>query len=305
MDLNGRRESDNVEDVRGQSGGGGPSGRGGGFSIPGGIPLGGFSFRTIIIFVVIYFVVKLVFGVDLLQVLSGEPGGQTGSGYSQSQSSTSSSATDDSMKKFVSQVLADTEDTWTGIFESMGKTYEKPKLVLYSGQWRSACGAANSAVGPFYCPTDHKVYLDTDFFREMQQKFSAGGDFADAYVIAHEVGHHVQNLLGILPKFNQARAKMSETQANAMSVRVELQADCFAGIWGKFTQQKGILESGDLEEALNAAHQIGDDALQKQGQGYVVPDSFTHGTSAQRMTWFKRGFDTGKLSACDTFSGAI
>ncbi len=302
MDLNGRRESDNIEDVRGQSDGG-PVGRGGGFNIPGGIPLGGFSFRTIIIFVVIYFVVKLFFGVDLLQILSGEPSGHVGSNYSQSQGS--NTAQDDSMKKFVSQVLADTEDTWTGIFESMGKTYEKPKLVMYSGRWRSACGEANSAVGPFYCPSDHKVYLDTDFFREMQTKFSAGGDFADAYVIAHEVGHHVQNLLGILPKFNQARAKMSETQANAMSVRVELQADCFAGIWGKFTQQKGILQSGDLEEALNAAHQIGDDALQKQGQGYVVPDSFTHGTSAQRMKWFQKGFDTGKLSACDTFSGAI
>lgn len=304
MDLNGRRESDNIEDVRGQSGGG-PVGRGGGFNIPGGIPLGGFSFRTIIIFAVIYFVLKLFFGVDLLQILSGEPGGQVGSSYSQSQSSSNSTAQNDDMKKFVSQVLADTEDTWTGIFESMGKTYERPKLVMYSGQWRSACGEANSAVGPFYCPSDHKVYLDTDFFREMQQKFKAGGDFADAYVIAHEVGHHVQNLLGILPKFNQARAKMSETQANAMSVRVELQADCFAGIWGKFTQQKGILQSGDLEEALNAAQQIGDDALQKRGQGYVVPDSFTHGSSAQRMKWFQRGFETGKLSACDTFSGAI
>jgi uncharacterized protein len=303
MDLNGRRESDNVEDVRGQSDGG-SVGRGGGFNIPGGIPLGGFSFRTIIVFAVIYFVAKLFFGVDLLQILSGEPGGQVGSNYSQSQSG-NKTPQDEAMKKFVSQVLADTEDTWTGIFETMGKSYERPKLVMYGGQWSSACGEANSAVGPFYCPSDHKIYLDTDFFREMQQKFKAGGDFADAYVIAHEVGHHVQNLLGILPKFNQARAKMSETQANAMSVRVELQADCFAGIWGKFTQQKGILQSGDLEEALNAAHQIGDDALQKQGRGYVVPDSFTHGTSAQRMKWFQRGFDTGKLSACDTFSGAI
>lgn len=304
MDLRGRRESDNIEDVRGQSDGG-PIGRGGGFNIPGGIPLGGFSFRTIIIFAVVYFALKLFLGIDLLQILSGEPGGQVGSGYSQSQTNGSNAARNDEMKKFVSIVLADTEDTWTGIFESMGKTYERPKLVLYSGQWHSACGQASSAVGPFYCPSDQKVYLDTDFFREMQTKLSAGGDFADAYVIAHEVGHHVQNLLGILPKFNQARAKMSESQANAMSVRVELQADCFAGIWGKFTQQNGLLESGDLEEALNAAHQIGDDALQKRGQGYVVPDSFTHGSSQQRMKWFKRGFETGKLSACDTFSGAI
>ncbi len=304
MDLNGRRESDNIEDVRGQSDGG-PVGRGGGFNIPGGIPLGGFSFRTLLIFAVIYLVCKFALGIDLLQLLSGEPSRPAGSSYSQSQNPASNTAQNDDMKKFVSQVLADTEDTWSGIFESMGKNYERPKLVMYSGRWNSACGEASAAVGPFYCPSDRKVYLDTDFFHEMQTKFSAGGDFADAYVIAHEVGHHVQNLLGILPKFNQARKSMSETQANAMSVRVELQADCFAGIWGKFTQQKGILQSGDLEEALNAAHQIGDDALQKQGRGYVVPDSFTHGTSAQRMKWFQRGFDTGKLSACDTFSGAI
>jgi uncharacterized protein len=305
MDLNGRRESDNVEDVRGQSGGG-SSGRGGGFSFPGGgIPIGrgGFSIKTIIIFAVIYFVLKMM-GIDVLQLLNDTQGGSSSSSYSQSQR-TGSAASDDAMKKFVSQVLADTEDTWSGIFEANGQTYERPKLVLYSGEWSSACGEANSAVGPFYCPNDHKVYLDTDFFREMQQKFSAGGDFADAYVIAHEVGHHVQNLIGVLPKFNAARAQMSKTQVNAMSVRVELQADCFAGIWGKFTQQKGILQSGDLEEALNAAHQIGDDALQNQAQGYVVPDSFTHGTSEQRMKWFKRGFDTGKMSACDTFSGNI
>jgi uncharacterized protein len=306
MDLNGRRESDNVEDVRGQSGGG-RSGRGGGFSFPGGggIPIGrgGFSIKTIIIFAVIYFILKMM-GIDVLQLLNDPQGGTSSSGYSQSQGS-GTTASNDAMKKFVSQVLADTEDTWTGIFEANGMTYERPKLVLYSGEWSSACGDANSAVGPFYCPNDHKVYLDTDFFREMQQKFSAGGDFADAYVIAHEVGHHVQNLIGVLPKFNAARAQMSKTQVNAMSVRVELQADCFAGIWGKFTQQKGILQSGDLEEALNAAHQIGDDALQNQAQGYVVPDSFTHGTSEQRMKWFKRGFDTGKMSACDTFSGNI
>lgn len=305
MDLNGRRESDNVEDVRGQSGGDG-RGRGGGFNFPsGGIPIGrgGFSIKTIIIFAIIYFGLKMV-GIDVLQILNGQQDGASSSGYSQSQNSGSAASNDD-MKHFVSQVLADTEDTWTGIFESMGRTYEKPKLVLYSGTWQSACGGASAAVGPFYCPTDHKVYLDTDFFREMSQRFQASGDFADAYVIAHEVGHHVQNLLGILPKFNQARQRMNEAQANAMSVRVELQADCFAGIWGKFTEQKGILQSGDLEEALNAAHQIGDDALQKGSQGYVVPDSFTHGSSAQRAKWFKRGFDTGKVNACDTFSGDI
>lgn len=305
MDLNGRRESDNIEDVRGQSGGG-SFGRGGGFRFPsgrGGIPIGrgGFSLKTIIIFMVIYFVLKLM-GIDVLQILNGQQGNLPSSGYSQSQSSP---ASNDAMKKFVSQVLADTEDTWTGIFESRGQTYQQPKLVLYSGTWRSACGGASAAVGPFYCPTDRKIYLDTDFFNEMAQRFGASGDFADAYVIAHEVGHHVQNLIGVLPKFNQARQRMSEVAANALSVRVELQADCFAGIWGKFTEQKGILEGGDLEEALNAAHQIGDDALQRGTQGYVVPDSFTHGSSAQRAKWFKRGFDSGKMSACDTFSGDI
>lgn len=300
MDLNGRRESDNIEDVRGQSGGG-PIGRGGGFNIPGGIPLGGFSFRTIIIFAVIYFVLKLFFGVDLLQILSGEPGGQVGSSYSQSQSSNGTAQNDD-MKRFVSQVLADTEDTWTGIFESMGKTYERPKLVMYSGQWRSACGEANSAVGPFYCPSDHKVYLDTDFFREMQQKFKAGGDFADAYVIAHEVGHHVQNLLGILPQVDQERRRASRAEANQLSVQLELQADCLAGVWAHDADAKGIIEVGDIDEALNAATAIGDDTLQRQSQGYVVPDSFTHGTSAQRSQWFKRGYQQGRVDACDTFS---
>jgi predicted metalloprotease len=176
---------------------------------------------------------------------------------------------------------------------------------MFSGATSSPCGTASSATGPFYCPTDEKVYLDTDFFNEMATRFGASGDFAEAYVIAHEVGHHVQNLIGVLPKFNRARQSMSESEANAMSVRVELQADCFAGIWGKFTDQKGMLERGDLDEALNAAAQIGDDALQKRSQGYVVPDSFTHGTSAQRAKWFKRGYESGKMTACDTFSGNI
>ena len=202
-------------------------------------------------------------------------------------------------------ILADTEDTWTGIFQSMGRTYEKPKLVLFSNQYPSACGEANEASGPFYCPGDRKVYLDMNFFNQLSRDFGASGDFADAYVVAHEVGHHVQNLLGILPKFNKMRQSMSEVDANKMSVQVELQADCFAGIWGKFTEQRGFLETGDLEEALNAANQIGDDTLQKKAQGYVVPDSFNHGTSAQRVKWFKRGFASGKLSDCDTFSNGI
>jgi predicted metalloprotease len=187
----------------------------------------------------------------------------------------------------------------------MGQTYTDPKLVLFSGSFPSACGQASAATGPFYCPSDQKVYLDMAFFQQMKDQFGASGDFAQAYVIAHEVGHHVQDLLGILPKFNQARRTMNEVDANKMSVRIELQADCFAGIWGKFTQQKGILQAGDLEEALNAAQQIGDDTLQKRTQGYVVPDSFNHGTSAQRMKWFKQGFDSGKLSDCDTLNNPV
>jgi predicted metalloprotease len=203
------------------------------------------------------------------------------------------------------KVLGDTEDVWTAVFKAMGTRYEPPTLVLFQGSVRSACGAASAAVGPFYCPVDRKLYLDTAFFDQLARQFGASGDFAQAYVIAHEVGHHVQNLTGILPKFNQMRQNMSETEANEMSMRVELQADCFAGVWGHFTAQKGLLEQGDLEEALNAAQQIGDDTLQKRTQGYVVPESFNHGTSAQRQRWFSRGFANGRLSDCDTFSGDV
>ena len=185
----------------------------------------------------------------------------------------------DEMKQFVATVLAETEDTWNGIFQAQGSQYEEPTLTLFSGQVNSACGLASSASGPFYCPRDRKVYLDTVFFDQLTSQFGASGDFAEAYVVAHEVGHHVQNLTGILSKFNEQRQQMSEADANAMSVRVELQADCFAGIWGHFTDQKGLLEQGDVEEALNAAQQIGDDTLQKKTQGYVVPESFNHGTS--------------------------
>ncbi|MGM4981666.1 MULTISPECIES: KPN_02809 family neutral zinc metallopeptidase [Rhizobium] len=303
MDWKGRRQSDNIEDERGSSpmGGGG-----GGFRFPGGgIGGGGLSLRTIIVLVVIFLVLRAM-GVDVMGLLqqSGVLGG--GSGYQQSTSTGNSGRpANDEMKQFVATVLADTEDTWTGIFKSMGQTYTDPKLVLFSGSFPSACGQASAATGPFYCPSDQKVYLDMAFFQQMKDQFGASGDFAQAYVIAHEVGHHVQDLLGILPKFNQARRTMNEVDANKMSVRIELQADCFAGIWGKFTQQKGILQAGDLEEALNAAQQIGDDTLQKRTQGYVVPDSFNHGTSAQRMKWFKQGFDSGKLSDCDTLNNPV
>ncbi|MGV1789233.1 flagellar biosynthesis protein FlgM [Rhizobium lusitanum] len=306
MDWKGRRQSDNIEDERGSSPMGG--GSGGGFRFPGGgIGGGGLSFRTIIVLIVIFLILRAM-GVDVIGLLqqSGMLGGG-GSGYQQSTSSGDGSGqpANDEMKQFVATVLADTEDTWTGIFKSMGKTYTDPKLVLFSGSFPSACGQASAATGPFYCPSDQKIYLDMAFFQQMKDQFGASGDFAQAYVVAHEVGHHVQDLLGILPKFNQARRNMSEVDANKMSVRIELQADCFAGIWGKFTQQKGILQSGDLEEALNAAQQIGDDTLQKRTQGYVVPDSFNHGTSAQRVKWFKQGFDSGKLSDCDTLNNPV
>ena len=207
------------------------------------------------------------------------------------------------MGRFVAVVLAETEDTWHEIFRAAGQTYQEPKLVLFANSVDAAgCGFASAASGPFYCPADSKVYLDTAFFRELSNRFGAPGDFADAYVVAHEVGHHVQNLIGVLPKFHQMRQRMSPADANAMSVRVELQADCFAGVWAHFSQAKGLLEPGDLEEALNAARQIGDDTLQKRTQGYVVPESFNHGTSEQRMRWFRKGFDGGRVDACDTFS---
>lgn len=309
MEWKGRRQSDNIEDVRNQTGNAtsnDPFSRTG-LNIPSGrgIRLPRMSFGTMVLLAIGYLILKLVFGIDALQLL--DPGSTSLSPGIQQSASPNSGAqqTNDEMKQFVATILADTEDTWTGVFQSMGRTYEQPKLVLFSGQYPSACGQANEASGPFYCPGDRKVYLDTAFFNQLSRDFGASGDFAEAYVVAHEVGHHVQNLLGILPKFNQMRRTMSEVDANKMSVQVELQADCFAGIWGKFTEQRGFLEAGDLEEALNAARQIGDDTLQKRSQGYVVPDSFNHGTSAQRMKWFKRGFDTGKVSACDTFSNGI
>lgn len=304
----GRRQSDNIEDNR-SAGGGLPGGLGGGpgqFRIPIGGRAGGGGLSTIVILVVLYFGLKFL-GIDPMQVLGGGGGLSPGdSQITQSEEPGQQGAqANDEMKQFVATILAETEDVWNGIFQANGLTYEQPKLVLFSGQIRSACGFASSASGPFYCPGDHKVYLDTAFFDQLSRQFGASGDFAEAYVIAHEVGHHVQNLTGVLPKFNQMRQRMSEADANQMSMRVELQADCFAGVWGRFTAQKGILEQGDLEEALNAAKQIGDDTLQKKMQGYVVPESFNHGTSAQRQRWFKAGFDSGKLSSCDTFNNPI
>lgn len=304
MRWQGRRQSDNVEDKRGE-GGGFPGG--GGFRIPGGSGLrtargGGFS--GIVILAAIFLFLKFCTNIDPMQILvdSGGGGGQLVPGQSQSETSVKNN---DEMSQFARTILAETEDVWSGIFKAEGQAYPAPTMVLFSGQVRSACGFASAASGPFYCPGDKKLYIDLSFYDELDQKFGASGDFAQAYVLAHEVGHHVQNLIGVLPKFNQMRQNMGEAEANAMSVRVELQADCFAGIWGHFTQQKGILDVGDLDEALNAAQQIGDDTMQRKTQGYVVPESFNHGTSAQRSTWFKRGFDSGKLENCDTFSGNI
>jgi len=303
----GRRQSDNIDDQRGGGGlGGGLGGGPGRIRIGPGIgTAGGGGLSGILILVVLFFVLRAC-GIDPMAVLTGdETGMQTGDQGGSGPQSGSNAGASDEMKQFVATVLAETEDTWNGIFKAQGKTYEEPRLTLFSGQIRSACGFASAASGPFYCPEDHKVYLDTNFFTLLDRQFGASGDFAQAYVIAHEVGHHVQNLIGILPKFNQMRQRMDEVQANQMSVRVELQADCFAGIWGHFTDQKGILEKGDVEEALNAAQQIGDDTLQRRTQGYVVPESFNHGTSAQRQKWFAAGLQSGKLSSCDTFNNPI
>jgi predicted metalloprotease len=211
-------------------------------------------------------------------------------------------AEEEELKDFSSSVLANTEDVWEQIFRQSGQQYRAPKLVLFTGQIRSPCGTSTAAVGPFYCPGDQKVYIDLSFYRELKSRFRAPGDFAQAYVIAHEVGHHIQNLTGTMDKVNSMQRRGSERESNDLSVRLELQADCFAGVWGQSAQKKGQLEAGDVEEALNAATAIGDDRLQKEGQGYVVPDSFTHGSSEQRMRWFRRGFETGDIRQCDTFN---
>ncbi|MBX3573927.1 MAG: zinc metallopeptidase [Mesorhizobium sp.] len=304
MRWRGRRQSSNIEDQRGAGGGlGGGLGRGG-FRIPvGGTRSGGFSLSTIVILVVLFFALRAC-GIDPLAML--EEGGVPGQTQVQpSQPGGQTVQPSDEMGQFVATVLAETEDVWKGIFQAEGQTYQEPTLVMFSDQVRSACGFASAASGPFYCPGDRKVYIDLAFYDQLARQFGAAGDFAQAYVLAHEVGHHVQNLIGVLPRFNQMRQSMSQAEANEMSMRVELQADCFAGVWGHFTAQKGLLEEGDIEEALNAAQQIGDDTLQRKTQGYVVPESFNHGTSQQRQTWFARGFKSGKLSDCDTFNSQI
>ncbi|WP_375740220.1 neutral zinc metallopeptidase [Pseudomonas boanensis] len=280
------RRSDNVEDGRSSGGmrlGGGK-----------GLGLGGIA---------IVVVVALLMGEDPLQIL--EQVTQQGAAINPQQQSANPSGTPDE-REFVRAILGDTEDTWRAIFQASGRQYQDPTLVLFNGGVQSACGFASSAVGPFYCPGDRKVYLDLDFFEEMAQRFAAAGDFAQAYVIAHEVGHHVQTLLGVSAKVNAARQRGERIEGdNGLLVRQELQADCLAGVWAHHAQKRlDWLEPGDLEEALNAANAIGDDRLQSQTRGQVVPDSFTHGTSAQRVRWFKIGFEQGQVGRCDTFSTA-
>jgi len=293
MKWEGNRESSNVEDRRGEPGGGG--GRGGGL-------LGGRSIG--IGTIVIALVGGAIFGINpltILGVLTGGESVQTAPGPQQPGPAKAPPA-DDRMAKFVGTVLADTEDVWTSVFAQNGGTYQQPRLVLFRGATQTACGQGQAAMGPFYCPADQKVYIDLGFYETLKTKMGAPGDFAQAYVIAHEVGHHVQHLLGITGKVAQLRGRQSEAQTNAMSVRVELQADCFAGVWANKAQSaRQILQQGDVEEAMNAAARIGDDALQKSGGGAIVPESFTHGTSAQRQRWFNTGLQSGTIKACDTF----
>lgn len=293
MKWRGNRESSNVEDRRGQPGGGG------GFRMGGG--------RIGIGTVAIALVVSLLFDINpltVLNILSGGGGEYTTTSQSQTPA-TPRAAPQDEMGKFVSVVLADTEDVWTELFAAQGRTYAEPRLVLFRGSVPTACGQGQSAMGPFYCPGDSKVYIDLGFYETLKNELGAPGDFAQAYVIAHEVGHHVQNLLGISRQVQEMRGRVSQVQYNALSVKTELQADCFAGVWAHHAQRtRQILEDGDIEEAMNAAAKIGDDALQKKSQGRVVPDSFTHGTSRQRMDWFQRGFQTGQMGRCNTFDAA-
>ncbi|MEJ0097291.1 MAG: neutral zinc metallopeptidase [Bauldia sp.] len=300
MDWRGRRESGNIEDRRGMPGvGGGGFGGGlggGGFGRGGGLGIGAIA---------IIVVVGWIAGVNPIDLLSSI---ETGSSLSDSGDDTGGQtvgkvgAPTDQDGVFIATVLGDTETTWSDIFKGMGRTYTPPTLVLFDGSTPSACGTATTAAGPFYCPNDRKVYIDLAFYRQLQDQFQAPGDFAEAYVIAHEVGHHVQDELGVLAKVDAQREQMSEADSNKLSIRIELQADCYAGVWARDEEKRGFLEVGDIDEALNAAAQVGDDAIQKREQGYAVPETFNHGTSEQRSRWFKRGYNGGTLDSCDTFT---
>lgn len=279
MRWRGERESSNVEDRRGIS--------------TGKVAIGG-GLGTLIIVIL-----ALLLGADPQQILQQVPQNNPSAPV---QSSRPNNQQEDEMKKFVSVVLGKTEDVWTDVFRKNGRQYHEPTLVLFTDQVQSACGISGAAVGPFYCPGDQKVYIDLSFYEELRRRFNAPGDFAQAYVIAHEVGHHVQKLLGISDKVDAMQRRMSESDANQLSVRLELQADFFAGVFARYVKEQGLLEPGDVEEALRAASAIGDDTIQKQSQGYVVPDSFTHGTSEQRLRWFRKGYDTGDIRQGDTFA---
>jgi predicted metalloprotease len=248
---------------------------------------------------IVLLVIALLLGADPRQLLEQLPSQDAGP---RTQTARSTSPQEEERKQFVATVLANTEDVWTDLFRQTGRQYREPKLVLFGGEVESACGLAGAAVGPFYCPGDEKVYLDLSFLNELHTRFRAPGDFAEAYVIAHEVGHHIQRLLGTMEKVDAARGRLSEAENNQLSVRLELQADFLAGVWAHYAQKKGVLEAGDMEEALGAASAVGDDRLQKEAQGYAVPDSFTQGTSEQRIRWFRKGFESGDIRQGDTFN---
>jgi len=277
MRWRGERESSNIEDRRGL---------GSKVAVGGGLGT------------VVLIILALLFGADPRQLLDQAPD----NGPSQVQSSRPVNSEEEELKQFVSVVLGKSEDVWHEVFRQNGREYREPTLVLFTDQVRSACGIAGSAVGPFYCPADEKVYIDLGFYEALRQRFNAPGDFAQAYVVAHEVGHHVQNLLGISDRVDAMQRRSSEVEANQLSVRLELQADFFAGVFARHVQNQGILEPGDIDEALRAASAVGDDAIQRRTAGYVVPESFTHGTSEQRLRWFKKGYDTGDMRQGDTFS---
>jgi len=312
MKWRGRQQSSNIEDRRGQSRGGlgglggNPFGRGGGgIRLPTG---GGRGSRgglgSILGIVVVLGIIWVVTGTNPIDMMTGGSG--TGSGpMSNSSSQLPTSGEQAELREFVGVVVKENEDLWTEVFAQQSQDYPEPTVVLFSGGVDTACGAADSSTGPFYCPGDQRVYIDLSFYDQLREQFGAPGDFAQAYVLAHEVGHHIQNITGVLPEFNQRRQAMSQEQANAYSVRIELQADCYAGVWANYAGQEDLLDNGDIEEALNAAEQIGDDTLQKRMQGFAVPKTFNHGTSAQRKTWFERGYTSGNPGACDTFSGSV
>jgi len=284
MRLEDQPRSENIEDRRGMR-------------IPGGRGLAGGGIGVVVIAVIAMFL-----GVDPSMLMQGVQQGSVATAPQQ-QVATRAPAREDQMADFVAAVLGSTEETWTEIFARGGKRYQKPVLVLFSGAVDSACGFAQAAVGPFYCPGDNKLYIDLAFYRDLQDKFRAPGDFAQAYVIAHEVGHHVQNQLGIADQVRRAQSRAGKEQGNALQVRMELQADCFAGVWAAVANRKrSVLETGDIEEGLRAAAAVGDDRIQMASRGYVSPESFTHGSSEQRMRWFRRGLEAGEVKACDTFA---